>query len=113
MQSLPANILGQSKGKKSSTQLNFEKKIASELLGDNKENIDKQSRRKRPLEMEHRLLKVPDFCGKWNGRSWDRSVCQYLQQRCACKKKTRSYCACNKLVFYCVECFANHLVEVK
>jgi hypothetical protein len=51
MQSLPWD----SRREKKLNTIEFRKKIASELLGDNKENIDKQSRKKRPLEMEHRL----------------------------------------------------------
>ncbi len=29
------------------------------------------------------------------------------------KKEMWSYCACNRLIFYCVECFPNNLAEVK
>lgn len=61
---------------------------------------------------QHLLLTKPNFTGKWTGDGWAPSAGQYTQQRCSrCKKKTRQYCSCSKLKFYCEICFAIHYHE--
>jgi hypothetical protein len=64
----------------------------------------------------HRLLKAPTYCTKWNVREGWVKNCKnpYQQVRCStgCATQTRTYCSCDPATFYCSECHVLHVHHV-
>lgn len=81
-------------------------------------------REQRALLGEHRLLTIPVGCGRYTGKrdrdhidgfkklSSSRSAHKYQCQRCNCGKQIRNYCLCSPAQARCVECYAEHRVQV-
>eukprot|EP00039_Didymoeca_costata_P012012 m.171858 g.171858 ORF g.171858 m.171858 type:complete len:169 (-) comp15358_c1_seq3:137-643(-) len=83
-------------------------------------NMEDTPRPKRARVLTHERCKPPKWTGKWDGNAWKPSSLEYLQRHCAskingkrCNQKTRMYCKCNKLHFYCTDCLMKHLGEVE
>ena len=81
-------------------------------------------REQRALLGEHRLLTIPVGCGRYTGKrdrehvdgfkklSASRSAHKYQCQLCSCGKQIRSYCLCSPAHPVCIECYAEHRVQV-
>ena len=70
-----------------------------------------------PARLPCELVSVTHFCGAWDGATtqFKKASQKYQKHRCrnfsVCKQKTRTYCNCNKGVFLCNQCFADHKVN--
>jgi hypothetical protein len=95
----------------------FRQKLIQELLNNEwvvrEEEVSPRTTRPRRVSVYHQLQNPPKFTGKWDGNAWSKVATEYLQRVCSCGKRTRTHCACSKLVFYCVDCFADHKREVE
>ena len=63
---------------------------------------------------EHELLKMPPYCGKWNGKQFSRVKQMYQKYVCVtpnCDRRVRTYCKCDKSLILCNECYALHKNE--
>jgi len=86
--------------------------------------IKKAFREQRALLGEHRLSTIPVGCGRYTGKRdrdhidgfkklhSSRKAHGYQSQLCQCGKQIRSYCLCNPVAPLCVECYAEHRVQV-
>ena len=86
--------------------------------------IRKAFREQRALLGEHRLSTIPVGCGRYTGKrdrdhvdgfkklSASRSAHKYQCQICKCGKQIRTYCMCSPADPVCIECYAEHRVEV-
>jgi hypothetical protein len=84
----------------------------------------KAFRELRILRGEHCLTKIPTGCGRYTGKrdrdhvdgfkklSGSREGHKWQCQLCKCGRQIRSYCLCNPAQPLCVECYAEHRVEV-
>ena len=84
----------------------------------------KAARELRALHGEHRLMTIPVGCGRYTGKrdrdhddgfkklSASRSAHKYQCQLCSCGKQIRTYCLCSPAHPVCIECYAEHRVQV-
>jgi len=84
----------------------------------------KAFREQRALLGEHRLLTIPVGCGRYTGKrdrehvdgfkklSASRTAHKYQCQLCKCGKQIRTYCLCSPGQPVCIECYAEHRVQV-
>ena len=84
----------------------------------------KAARELRDLHGEHRLMTIPVGCGRYTGKrdrdhsdgfkklSASRSAHKYQCQLCKCGKQIRTYCLCSPAHPVCIECYAEHRVQV-
>ncbi len=96
--------------------LNFRKALAWELIHntlDGQEEDLSPRRSKRRRMQHHELVKIPNFRGKFDGVRFKKVTTKWLQQRCGCGKRVRTYCRCNKGTILCATCFAEHLIEFR
>jgi hypothetical protein len=97
--------------------IGFRRKLVQALLQnewfEREDESSPEARPKRKRIVDHELLRPPKFTGKFVGNSWTRVTTKYLQRNCGCGERTRTFCSCDKTVFYCLPCFANHLKEVE
>jgi hypothetical protein len=66
-------------------------------------------------ELSHRLVKKPNFTGRYDAsnKEWTTSTQEYLKQKCkTCPREVRTYCTCNKGALMCSDCFASHMCSV-
>ena len=102
-------------------QLHFRRRLALEMIHNRfiserigRESDDSDDEVENHENIQHIRMTKPQYTGKWNGTTWATSTLKYLQSRCCkCGKKTRIYCSCSKLHFYCTDCFILHLVDVQ
>ena len=59
-----------------------------------------------PRLAHHKLRKIQNYRGKWNGRSWKKVKTKYGE-------RVRTYCKCNKTTIRCQECYADHLIYME
>ena len=102
-------------GLKEDEELNHRRKLAKELIFNKylgyKEGETPRKMRKRKLE--HELARIPN--GKKFNKSGGFTKCKdpYQVWTCLCRKaRVRTYCLCSPGQLLCVECYANHRVEV-
>lgn len=100
--------------------LDFRKKLAIKMLN-NTIGMQEQpsrgpaTRARRSLaadEGEHRLEIRPPHTTIWLGTSWKPAKDAYQKTYCTgtgCKKRCRTYCACNKAACMCLDCFNHHI----
>ena len=101
------------------SQLAYRRKLAMELMTntldgatDSVMSPSGNLRKKRKL-VSHDPLKIPNFCGKFQNGQWTPVATKWLQQLChGCSMRTRTYCSCNKSVYMCITCYAEHVSEV-
>ena len=84
----------------------------------------KASRELRDLRGEHNLSKIPAGCGRYTGKRDREHVDGFRKlpasreghkwqcQVCKCGKQIRTYCLCNPAQPLCIECYAQHHVEL-
>ena len=84
----------------------------------------KAARELRDLHGEHRLMTIPVGCGRYTGKrdrdhedgfkklSAARSAHKYQCQLCKCGKQIRTYCLYSPAHPVCIECYAEHRVQV-
>lgn len=84
----------------------------------------KAFRELRDLRGEHHLTTIPKGCGRYTGKrdrehiegfkklAASRSAHKYQCQRCRCGKQIRTYCMCSPAQPLCIECYAEHRVQV-
>jgi hypothetical protein len=108
--------------------LAFRLSIAQAILdihaAQKREPARKALREQRALLGEHRLLTIPVGCGRYTGKrdrdhidgfkklSSSRSSHKYQCQLCKCGKQIRTYCLCSPAQAVCIECYAEHRVDV-
>ena len=64
---------------------------------------------------EHELIKMPPYCGKWNGVEFVRVMQKYQKYVCTtpnCTNRVRTYCKCDKSLVLCMECYTIHKNEI-
>lgn len=88
--------------------------------GDDSAPESERKRRRTRAAFQHQLERPPKFTGRWSKGAWTKSTVMYLQQECSgvidgsrCRKRTRTFCVCDKSVFYCATCFVRHQMEVQ
>ena len=118
-----ANSRGRARDEKAEPVLQFRKKLALLLL-DNK--IDENGRivavvhpllrRRMTPTSDHTLLVRPSFTGRWTGVKWSKTQQKHQKSTCCggnnCRKRMRTYCACNKGVPLCSSCHTLHVMTV-
>jgi hypothetical protein len=114
---LMMDYLQDKKDENPTAMIDFRKKLVKELIENpylvgEEEGVSPRNLHVRQQAIHHLMEKPPQFTAKFDGRAWKRSCVQYLQQCCKYRRKMRTYCACDKTIFYCVPCFANHFNEV-
>ena len=60
---------------------------------------------------QHAHLTKPKFTGKWisDTGGWSTVTTEYLKSKCrGCIKEVRTYCACDKSVPLCKDCYGKH-----
>ena len=109
------------------TLLQFRRKLALQLImnddwvRDQEERgiqIEEQQRRKRQKhQKEHLLLTAPHHASFFANEKWTCTAkTKYPQYACkgaGCKNRIRTYCRCNPGIWYCKDCFIDHLDEIK
>ena len=66
--------------------------------------------------MIHKLKAAPHHTRKWSGGAW---ICdanqRYQQYFCSmkCRKRVRTYCACNPGSWLCADCLPAHVLQAK
>ncbi len=71
---------------------------------------------RKPTNVEHTLKKRKTGEGAWNStmRRFNVTRAEYVHHRChGCRKKIRTYCACDPLTPLCTACHALHCREVE
>ena len=80
------------------------------------EDTEPSAKRPRRSKPEHVLQKVPKYAGVWRNNQWTHIATPYAKHFCAggdCDAEVREYCACDKLVFWCTDCWGNvHLRSI-
>jgi hypothetical protein len=97
--------------------MGFRRKLVQALLQnewvEKEDESSPEGRSKRKKIVDRKLSMPLKFTLKFVGNSWSRVTTKYLQCNCRCGEMTRTFCTCDKMVFYCLTCFANHLKEVE
>ena len=103
--------------------LEFRKKLAIKMLN-NTLSMPEQptsgptTRARRSVHAndgEHRLCDRPLNTTKWLGTTWKHARDPYQKTACSgdgCKNRCRTYCACNKALCLCLDCFNHHINNV-
>jgi hypothetical protein len=108
--------------------LAFRMSVAQQILDIHAAQMRAPARRafreQRALLGEHHLSTIPVGCGRYTGKrdrehidgfkklSASRSAHKYQCQRCKCGKQIRTYCLCSPAHPLCIECYADHRVQV-
>ena len=102
-------------------QLEMRKRLAFEMMTNclnedgtegEKDGGERRSKRTRESALPgHRLCTIPHFRSRWLGNKWKKSKPKYQQQFCACGKRTRKLCECDRRVYFCKECYIEHKLQ--
>jgi hypothetical protein len=103
--------------------LQFRRKLALKMLNNKLDTSDVPtrgpgSRTRRSVDGnqgEHRLMHRPIKTTKWMGTHWKECKDPYQRTMCSganCNNRCRTYCACNKSLTMCLECFNHHINNV-
>jgi hypothetical protein len=98
------------------SQLEFHKRLANKMLNNKLDGegncpnspVRPRKRSRESLENEHRFMTRPNFTGSWNkkAQAFAQVKTKYSKLECAtCKFPCRTYCAYNKEVAMCQDCF--------
>lgn len=110
---------------KSLSLTDFRYKLAARLINNHflpaAAPVEQAPKRSRRNEQPHVLVKAPKYTGKWLGTAWKEVKSEYLKRACAgvyqdrsCPAETREYCVCDRLRFWCTDCFAFcHLASIR
>lgn len=96
--------------------VDFRKRMAFKLMNVKAETEEDERAvtRQRVRRIEHQLITPPAHC-KWNGEKWVKCHKRpYQQLRCAgilCFQRTRTMCVCNRAIYWCANCYAEHRVD--
>ena len=90
----------------------WERQKKNDVERDN-ENDNNNSKKWKRIE-EHELIKMPPYCGKWNGVEFVRVMQKYQKYVCTtpnCTNCVRTYCKCDKSLVLCMEYYIIHKNE--
>lgn len=95
--------------------IDFRKLLAKELINNKYIAIEQTDQikgtKRASKQLDHEHVTLPAF-KKFQGVRLVPHNMEYPQFKCkGCPRKVRRYCRCNPGIFYCVECYANHIRE--
>lgn len=117
------NSQARARGKPAQPTLEFRKKLARQMMNNKLEEDGRvmhspmraQKRVREGIEGEHGLEQRDNFTGAWDvlERKFATTTTKHCKTKCAkCPTKVRTYCACNKAVTLCTDCWGVHCIEV-
>lgn len=109
-------------GKKALSNAEFRRMLAEEML---KVTVDQSGspedangtpggRKRRRVSQDHKLKRLKTGNGKWQGHRWSTAKQAYQKYRCCgdgCTALIRTYCACDKSLMLCTDCYAKHVFK--
>ena len=113
------NTRARARGVPAEPQLDFRKSLAWKMiennLNDDGEIISEpepvRTRSAQAIIAEHSFETRPNFSSVWLGDHWKKSKDMYQKTVCRCGQRCRTYCACDKSVTLCKNCYGLHLLS--
>ena len=112
------NTRARARGVPAEPQLDFRKNFAWKMIENNLDNDGDvistpepvRTRSARAIVAEHSFETRPNFSSIWLGDRWKEASNPYQKTVCRCGQRCRTYCACDRRVTLCKNCYGLHLL---